>query len=510
MRKKEDIVRKNIVLNSVFYNVAKDLLEEYCTLHVVTRRKEFDNNYWSLINILQKVLFEKKPEKYDVVKNYSKYGEEIQFQNLYSISGFKKDKLKEIMDFFEQKNFIVPIRNAKGGKNYTGGSEQYTARATIYYIPLQLVLQMQKYEAEHGEAGEWIEIEVSKNNIFYNKEAREQKRKQKEEQMKRDNKPVRIINGVEIYHNQPILPWIEEELNSPYKDFKKWPSDWEQIDIIRISDIDFDEEKFFQIAMQNGIENPVQLLERYRSSAMKTKLSHGRVVRYGWNHLKKCFRDAVVYHGEGVDVGADYHNADFRMLVILAWMKREQYKIQKKQLEAFEADVKYGIYKLMDEWTEYKYGPDRIKQLLLTFKNATNDSKKWFTEFRQSDLEAMKAIKLKLIEHYPTLTKGMLLNYREVTTEDRVKNCLSVHCEHIEGYLMHQFVLPALDKKFVDPFTMCDAVWIRKSLATDENKRYIECVFEEQFDNLVEAVKHNTFTNKEQKNYFKYLIENIK
>lgn len=454
MRKKEDIVTKNIVLNSVFYNAAKVVLDEYVSLYVVKRRKEFDNNYWALINILQFVLYSKKSQKYDVVKKYSKYGAEISLTELHKVSGFRKDVFLQLMELFEQKNLVVPIRNQKGEKSYTGGSDKYNARATIYYIPLQLVLQMQKYEAEHGEVGECIEIQTSKNNVFYNKKK----------------------------HQSGLLNWVEDAMNSPYKDFRKQNTDWEQIDMVRISDIDYDEEKFLQLADK-------EYLERCRKS--KVERIHGRIVRYGWNHLKKSLRSTVVYHGEGVDIGADYHNADFRMLVILAWLNKDQYMLNEEQLERFEVDVKEGLYKKFNRETKGKFGDDKIKQLLLTFKNATNECKKNF---------AVKQIKELMLKHYPTIT-NMLMNYKEVEG----KNCLSVHCQLIEGYLMHQFVLPALDKKFVDPFTMCDAVWIRKSLATKENKEYIEGVFEEQFDSLVEAVKHDSFIDNEQKRVFKQL-----
>ena len=475
MIKKEDIVTKNIVLNPVFYNAAKKVLDQYVCLHPVKRRREFDNNYWSLINILQHELYKTK-EKPNGIEKYSKYGATIKLDNLHKVSGMRKgDVFLPLMKFFEEKGLVVPVRNENGNKSYSSGSDQYNSRSTVYYIPLQLVLEMEKYEADHGIFGECIEIEVSKKNIFYNKE-------------------IKKIDTVQI-----IRPEILDEMNSPYKDFRKWPTDWEQIDIIRISDIDYDENKFMQIARENNIQNPVELLQRCKGSAMKTKLSHGRVLRYGWNRLSKCLRAAVKYHGEEVAEGGDYHNADFRMLVVLAWMKRDLYNIDKQQIDQFEADVKAGIYKLMDQWTEYKYGVDRVKELMLTFKNATNDSKRWFTQFKLSDVEAMREIKQRLIQHYPTIT-NMLLNYREIATDKGVKNCLSVHCQHIEGHLMHQYVLSALEDKFVDPFTMCDAVWIRKSLATAKNIDLIERVLEEQYDNLIEKAKLGLFKLKEIEN----------
>lgn len=510
MTKKEDLMRTNIVLNTIFYNKMKCIKDKFTTeKYSVKRMRQFDNNYWKLVYILQRRLFDEKKTPFKV-EAHSKYGAELHYDNLLHITGFRGEVFKELMDFFDEQDVVKALRSENGGRSYTPGGGKYSAKATIYYIPLQIVVEMQKCDTNCGYAGECIEVEFSKKNVFFNKELREQKQRELEEQMLKDNKPVRIINGVEIYHNQPLLPWIEEEMNSPYKDFKKWPSDWEQIDIIRISDIEYDEEMFLQIAKKNNIQNPVEYLERCKSSAMRTKLSHGRVVRYGWNHLKKYLREAVIYHGQQVDVGADYHNADFRMLVILAWMKRELYKINKKQLEDFEADVKFGIYKLMNQWTNYKYGEDKVKELMLTFKNATNDSKRWFTDFRQSDLEAMKEIKNELLKHYPDLTKGLFMSYKEIKDEGKVKNCLSVHCQNIEGYLMHQFVLPVLEEKFEDPFTMCDAVFIRKSLTTEKNKKYIESVLEEQFDNLIECVKHNNFIDNEQREQFKHLIQNLK
>lgn len=459
MRKKEDIVTKNIVINPVFYNAAKVVLDDYCSLYEVKRRREFDNNYWALVNILQFVLYKKKPQKYDVVKKYSKYGAEISLNELHKVSGMRKPVFLQLMNIFELRGLVVPIRNKNGEKSYTGGDDKFSARATIYYIPLQLVLQMEKYEAEHGEVGECIEIQTSKNNVFYNK-----KEKKSE-----------------------VMNWVKDAINSPYKDFRKQNTDWEQIDMVRISDIDYDEEKFLQFADK-------EYLKRCRNS--KVERIHGRIVRYGWNHLKKCLRDAVLYHGEGVDIGADYHNADFRMLVILAWIWKDEYCLNEEEIERFNDDVKEGLYKKFNKETNEKHGEEKIKQLLLTFKNATNECKRNF---------AVKEIKELMQQHYPTIT-SMLMNYREIEG----KNCLSVDCQNIEGYLMHQFVLPVLDKKFVDPFTMCDAVWIRKSLATDENKKYIENVFEQQFDSLVEAVKYNTFANNEQRTIFKQLIQNIK
>lgn len=499
MRKKEDIVTKYIVLNPVFYNIAKDLLDEYCILHPVKRRREFDNNYWSLINILYKVLYDKKPQKYNIVKNYSKYGEEIKLDNLHAISGMrKKEVFMPLMKFFEKKNFVIPIRNEKGNKNYTGGSEKYTSRATIYYIPLQLVLQMQKYEQEHGEAGECIEIEVSKKNVFYNEEARKQKQKQREERLKKEHKPVRVINGIEIYHNQLLLPWVEEAMNNSYKDFKKWPSDWQMIDIVRIGDLEYDEEQFLRIAAEIGVENPVEYLRKCKESGKigNVRLLHGRVFRYGWNHLKTELRKAIIYHGQHIVPGADFHCADFKMMAVIAWMRREDFKIKVDELERFTEAVKGDFYQSFIDWYKEKYkvelDRDVAKEGLLRFRNDTNSNKK--------NDERYKQIREYFEQYYPTITKGMLYSYREITVEGLVKNCISTHCQNVEGYIIHERVLPAIEDLVSEPFSMCDAIWIKES---DLLKApIIEDIFDHVFSDLIFDIKnkHTSFEFEQLKN----------
>ena len=102
--------------------------------------------------------------------------------------------------------------------------------------------------------------------------------------------------------------------------------------------------------------------------------------------------------------------------------------------------------------------------------------------------------------------------YKEITVEGKKKNCFSVHCQNIEGYLMHELILARIDNKLVDPFTLCDAIYIRKSLATEENLKYIDRVANEEYRNLIENIKHNSFVfmDSEDERIYKNLINNIK
>lgn len=449
MTRKEDIVKKNIVLNIVFYNKMKQVKDKFTVEHEVKRMKQFDNNYWKLTYILQFKLFDQK-QKHILVDGHSKYGAEIHYDNLHKVCGFRKEMFGDLIQFFDKQDVVKAVRNNKNHKSYSSGSDNYNSRATVYYIPLQIVLQMQKCDTNNGCTGECIEVETSKKNAFFNRDEQE----------------------------------IDEKVNI-YGDDKKQISDWQLIDKMRIENISYDEELFMQIARENNIADPEGELKRCKDSGKigGVKISHGRVFRYGWNRLKKCLRAAVLYQGEHVDAAFDFHCADFKMMAVIAWMKRKQYKLDKDQLERFTEDVKGDFYQLFIDWVKEKYNVvldrDVVKDGLLRFRNSTNEAKMNNEEF----VYQRKFFK----EKYPTIMQNMLFKYKEVEGEEGKKNRISVDCQNVEGYIVHELILPKLEGVVSEPFSMCDAIWIKKS---DIDKRdEVERLALEQYDLFIENLK---------------------
>ena len=458
MTKKDDVVKKNVVLNAIFYNKMKQVKDKFIVEHPVKRMKQFDNNYWKLIYILQFKLFDEK-SKHILVEAYSKYGAEMKLNNLHAVCGFRKLIFLQLMKFFDEQDVVKAIRNKNNHKSYSSGSDNYCSRATVYYIPLQLVMQMQKCDTNNGCAGECIEVKTSKKNVFFNSVEKE----------------------------------IDEKVNI-YGDDKKQISDWQLIDRMRIENISYDEQMFLQIARENNITDPEGELKRCKDSGKigGVKISHGRVFRYGWNRLKKCLRAAVLYQGEHVDVAFDFHCADFKMMAVIAWMKRKQYKLNKEQLERFTEDVRGDFYQLFIDWFKEHYSVvldrDVAKDLLLTFRNSTNDSK--------MNSELFVQIRQFFKEKYSTIMQNMLFKYKEVESEDGIKNRISVDCQNVEGYIVHELILPKLEGVVSEPFSMCDAIWIKKS---DIDKRdEVERLALEQYDLFIEDLKMKGNQNERQ------------
>lgn len=479
MTKKENIIKKEILLNKVFYEKMKLVKDKFTQLYPQKRMRQFDNNYWKLAYILQYKLFNEKNVHYKV-SAYSKYGAEIHYNNLHTVCGFRKDVFNLLIPFFEQENAVKALRNENGGRSYSRGSQKYSSRATVYYIPLQLVMQMEECDTNMGATGELMIVETNKNNVFFNKEARKQK-------------------------TADILPWVEEAKNNPYKDFKKYPTDWQMIDIMRIGDLEYDEEKFLRIAAEIGVENPVEYLRKCKESGKigNIRLLHGRVFRYGWNHLKTELRKAIIYHGQHIVQGADFHCADFKMMAVIAWMRREDFKIKVDELERFTEAVKGDFYQSFIKWYKEKYkvelDRDVAKEGLLRFRNDTNSNKR--------NDERYKEIREYFEQYYPTITKGMLYSYREITVEGQVKNCISTHCQNVEGYIIHERVLPIVEELVSEPFSMCDAIWIKES---DFLKApIIEGVFDRVFSDLIFDIrnKHTSFEDVYEENNYKTIKE---
>lgn len=449
MTKKDDVVKKNVVLNKIFFEKMKQVKNKFIVEHEVKRMKQFDNNYWKLTYILQFKLFDQK-NVHCLVDGHSKYGAEIKLNNLHAVCGFRKPTFLQLMKFFDEQDVVKAIRNKNNHKSYSSGSDNYCSRATVYYIPLQLVMQMQKCDTNNGCAGECIEVETSKKNVFFNRDEQEN----------------------------------DEKVNI-YGDDKRQLTDWQLIDKMRIENLYYDEQMFLQIARENNIADPEGELERCKDSGKigGVKISHGRVFRYGWNRLKKCLRKAVLYQGEHVDVAFDFHCADFKMMAVIAWMKKDYFKLNKEQLEQFTKDVKGDFYQLFIDWFNEHYSVvldrDVAKDLLLTFRNSTNDSKKSSELFEQ--------IRQFFKEKYPTIMQNMLFKYKEVEGKDGIKNRISVDCQNVEGYIVHELILPKLEDVVCEPFSMCDAIWVKKS--DIDKKEQVEHIALEQYDLFIESLK---------------------
>lgn len=467
MTKKEDIMKKNIVMNMIFYNKMKQVKDKFILLHPQKRMKEFDNNYWKLVYILQYKLFNEKKSHYKILV-YSKYGAELHYNNLHRICGFQKTVFVQLMDFFDKQNVVKALRSENGGRSYSPGGGNYSSRATIYYIPLQLVLEMEKCDTNVGFTGECIEVTTNKNNLFFKK-----KEKKVEEQ-------------------------IEEKINI-YGDDRKFITDWERIDMMRIENICYDEQMFLELAKTNHIYDPEGELQRCIESGKigSVKLNHGRVFRYGWNRLKKCLRPSVLYEGEHVEQGFDFHCADFKMMAVLAWILKDKYNLKEKELDDFTNDVKGDFYQTFIEWAKIKYKivlkREVVKESLLRFRNSTNASKRFKEEF-MFERQFFE-------EKYPNLTKSLLYNYKEIQD----KNCISVHCQNVEGYIVHELILPRLEGVVSKPFSMCDAIWIKESDINKANK--VEKIALDQYDWLIKSLKYDSvyFEDQEEKKIFEQL-----
>lgn len=467
MTKKENIAKKNIVLNALFYNKMKTVKDQFVKKNPQKRMKQFDNNYWKLVYILQFKLFDQKKKHY-LIEAHSKYGAELHYNNLCKVSGFRREVFNQLIPFFDEQNVVKAVRNEKGGRSYSPGGGKFCSRATVYYIPLQLVIEMEKCDTNNGFTGECIEIETSKSNSFFNP---------------LENKAEERIEEVNIYNDN------------------RKPTVWERIDMMRIENICYDEQMFLQIAKENNIFDPEGELQRCIESGKigGVKLSHGRVFRYGWNRLKKCLRKAVLYQGEHVDVAFDFHCADFKMMAVLGWILKDKYKLNEQELDDFTKDVEGDFYQLFIDWYNetYKVVLDRdvAKEGLLTFRNSTNKSKRLDEKFKQ--------IRQFFKEKYPTIMEGMLFNYKEVEG----KNCISVHCQNVEGYIVHELILPKLEDILSEPFSMCDAIWVKIS---DLNKsKMVEKIAMEQFNWLIRCLKDRNvyFEADEDKQNFKQLVE---
>ena len=92
----------------------------------------------------------------------------------------------------------------------------------------------------------------------------------------------------------------------------------------------------------------------------------------------------------------------------------------------------------------------------------------------------------------------MLFKYKEVESEDGIKNRISVDCQNVEGYIVHELILPKLEGVVSEPFSMCDAIWIKKS---DIDKRdEVERLALEQYDLLIEDLKMKGNQNEKPRN----------
>lgn len=456
MTRKEDIMTKKVVLNKVFYDKMKSVKDKFTLEHPQKRMKQFDNNYWKLVYILQRRLFDEKRSHYKV-SVYSKYGAELQYKNLLHVSGFRQEVFRDLMDFFDDQNVVKALRSADGGRSYTPGGGKFTARATIYYIPLQIVMQMQKCDTNEGYAGECIEITTNKNNVFF-------KKKVKQVEVEKEEK-------VNIYGDEKHI------------------TSWQRIDMMRIENICYDEEMFLQIARENKIADPEGELKKCKESGKigGVTINHGRVFRYGWNRLKKCLRPSVLYEGEHVVQGFDFHCADFKMMAVLGWILKDKYNLKEEDLNNFTDDVRDNIYDVFIEWAKKKYkvilDKEVVKDGLLKFRNSTNEVKRFKEDFMfQRQFFEQK---------YPSLTKGLLYNYQQVEG----KNCISVHCQNVEGFIVHELILPKLEDVVSNPFSMCDAIWMKESDANKASK--VERIALEQYDWLIDSLKHNSVTEEE-------------
>ena len=457
-------------MNAIFYNKMKQVKDKFIAIHPQKRMKQFDNNYWKLVYILQYKLFNEKRSHYKVAA-YSKYGAELHYDNLLHVSGFRGEMFKDLIDFFDEQNVVKALRSESGGRSYTPGGGNFSARATIYYIPLELVMEMQKCDTYEGYVGECIEISTNKNNAFF-------KEKVKQVEAKKSVK-------VNIYGDE------------------RTTTNWQKIDMMRIESLYYDEEMFLQIARENRIYDPEGELKKCKESGKigGVKLNHGRVFRYGWNRLKKCLRQAVLYEGEHVEQGFDFHCADFKMMAVVGWMLKDKYNIPEHELNDFTSDVRGNIYDLFIEWVKKKYkvtlDKDVVKDGLLRFRNSTNNAKR----FKQEFLYQRKFFE----EKYPNMTKSLLYNYKQVQD----KNFISVHCQNVEGFIVHELILPKLEKVVSEPFSMCDAIWIKKS---DLNKASeVERIALEQYDWLIDCLKYNYgFESEEEVKVFEQLKNIIK
>lgn len=458
-------MNKNIVLNKIFYNKMNQVKDKFVSIHPVKRMKEFDNNYWKLVYILQFKLFDQKKMHYKVMA-HSKYGAELHYDNLYAVCGFQKKLFKDLLDFFDEQNAVKALRSENGGRSYTPGGGNYSARATIYYIPLQLVVEMEKCDTNLGYSGECIQITTNKNNLFF---------KEKE-------KKVEQVEEVNIYGDN------------------RKPTVWERIDMMRIENICYDEQMFLQIAKENNIYDPEGELQRCIESGKigGVKLNHGRVFRYGWNRLKKCLRKAVLYQGEHVDQIYDFHCADFKMMAVLGWLLKDKYKLNEKELDDFTKDVESDFYQVFIDWALKKYkvvlDRDVVKDGLLRFRNSTNKAKQINEEFMYQ--------RQFFNEKYPNLTNNLLYNYKEIQD----KNCISVHCQNVEGYIVHELILPKLEDLLSDPFSMCDAIWVKISDLIKKNQ--VEKIINDQFNWLIRSLRERSisFDTDEDKQNFKQLV----
>ena len=80
------------------------------------------------------------------------------------------------------------------------------------------------------------------------------------------------------------------------------------------------------------------------------------------------------------------------MMVVLAWLKKDELKLDEAELERLQEDVEDGFYELVRKSIKSgaNYTTDQIKYKVLAFRNANNDTKMFFTDFTMKDEQVMK------------------------------------------------------------------------------------------------------------------------